>query len=71
MLDFRSRSRGKSYYRTYANLINNRSDTSIFRTEIMSPFRNTMGFIYRIKRHIHLFKKINVFFLRQGFRSNI
>ena len=51
--------------------IDNRADISVFRAEIVSPFRDTMGLIDSIKRYWHIFEELNFVFLCQSLRSNI
>ena len=66
-----SSSRSQSNNRSLTNHVDDRTDASIFGTEIMPPFRNTMRFIYRIKRNLHALQEFHILFLGQGFRSYI
>ena len=54
-----------------ANLLNNRTNLSVFWTEIMSPLRNTMRLIHSIKRNLHRLQKLHIVLLGQRFRSHI
>ena len=44
---------------------------TIFRTEIMSPLRNTMGFIYCIERNFGRLEKIHIFIFCKRLWSHI
>ena len=70
-LHFRSSRRRQSNNRCFTDFIDNRTDATIFRTEVMSPFRDTMCFVNSIKRDLHMFQKIYIFFFCQRFGSNI
>lgn len=66
--------RGRScecYNRRFPNFIDNGPDAAVFRPEIMSPLRNAMGLIYRIKGYLYLLQKENVLFLRERFGGHI
>ena len=65
VLHFRSGCRRQSNQRTLADFIYDRTDTTIFRTEIMPPFRNTMCFVHCIKRNIDLAQKLHIFIFGQ------
>ena len=54
-----------------ANLLDNLADVSVFRTEVVTPFRNTVCLVNRIERDVDILEKVHVLFLGQGFRSNI
>src|SRR3546814_3280965 len=47
------------------------ADLAIFRPEIMSPFRNTMGLVHRHERDSGFLQKINIFLFGQRFRGYI
>src|ERR1035437_2874367 len=51
--------------------VNYRSDPSVFRPEIVTPLRNTMGLINSIKGYIYIFKELNIFLFCKRFGSNI
>ena len=55
--------------RTY--LIDNRTDTTIFRTEIVTPFRDTMRFVDSIEGYLHGFQEVHIILLRQRLRRHI
>ena len=61
----------KSNDRSLPNLVNNRTDTTILRAEIMSPLRNTMSLIYSIERNLDGLQELHVILLCQGLRSHI
>ncbi|MNX86667.1 hypothetical protein D3C86_1185590 [compost metagenome] len=58
---WRSRS-CQSNHRNVAQLLYDGSQVSIFRTEIMSPFRDTVCFVYSHKRKRHASQELYVFF---------
>ena len=66
-----SRSRQSDDRHTVVNGLNHRSDTTIFRSKIMSPFRNTMRFIHTDERDFCILKKLNIFIFREGLGRNI
>ena len=70
-LHFRSGRSGQRDDRCFPDFIDDRTDTTVFRTEIMSPFRNTMRLIHCIERNLHMFQEAYIIFLRQRFRSDI
>ena len=57
--------------RSVPYLIDDRTNTTILRTEIMSPFRDTMCLIYRIERNLRLFQELYIILFRQRLRSHI
>ena len=71
VLHFRSGCRSQGYQRTFTDFVYDRTDTTVFRAEIMSPFGNTMCFVHCIKRNIDLAQKLHIFILGQGLRSHI
>ena len=71
MLHFRCSRRSQRYQRGFSYFIDNGTDAAILRTEVMTPFRNTMGFVHGIERNLHRFQKLHILFLRQWFRSYI
>ena len=56
---------------SFPYFVNDRTNPPILRTEVMSPFGNTMSFVYRIERNFHRTQKIYIFFLCQRLRSHI
>ena len=54
-----------SFYFLISYFIDNGTDAAILRTEVMTPFRNTMGFVHGIERNLHRFQKLHILFLRQ------
>ena len=65
MLHFRCSRRSQRYQRGFSYFIDNGTDAAILRTEVMTPFRNTMGFVHGIERNLHRFQKLHILFLRQ------
>ena len=57
--------------RSFPDFIDNRTNTAIFRSEVMSPFRNTMGLIYGIERNLNRFQELHILFFCQRLRSYI
>lgn len=51
--------------RCIAYLIDNRTDTTIFRSEVMTPFRDTMSLIDSIEGNLRLFEELHILLLRQ------
>ena len=47
------------------------ADFPVFRTEIVAPFGDTVGFVHRVERDLDLPQKGDVLFLRKGFRCYI
>ena len=47
------------------------TDTAIFRTEVVSPFRNTVCLVNGIEGNLHIFEELYIFVLGQRFRSHI
>ena len=65
MLHFRCSRRSQRYQRGFSYFIDNGTDAAILRTEVMAPFRDTMGFVHGIERNLHRFQKLHILFLRQ------
>ena len=61
----------QSNNRCHTNLVDDRTDTTVFRTEVMSPFRDTVSLVNCIERDLHRFQKLHVILLRQRLRSHI
>ena len=57
--------------RSRTNHIDNRTDTSVLRTEVVTPFRDTMCLIYGIERNLHILQEFHILFLGQRFGSHI
>ncbi len=62
---------GKGYDRSYAYLLYYVAYASVFRTEVMPPFRDTMRFIYGIEGDFHILQEFHIIFLCQRFRCHI
>ena len=75
LLDIRSYLiRGRSRQcddRRLAYLVDDRTDTTVLRTEVMSPFRDTVGLVDSIEGNLHRLQELHVLFLRQRLRSHI
>ena len=65
------RSSSQSYDRCLTYLINNRTDSTILRTEVMTPLRDTMCLINSIERYLDRFQELYIILFRQRFRCNI
>ena len=61
----------KRNQRRLSYFIDNRTNSSVFRSEVMSPFRNAVGFVHRIERDLHRTQKFHVFLLCQRLRCHI
>ena len=56
-LDFRSGGGGEGYDGCRAELVHDTADMAVFRTEIMSPFGNTVSLVYGVERDMDLPEK--------------
>ena len=54
-----------------AYLVDNRTDTAVFRAEVMAPFRNTMRLIDGIERDLHRLQELHIVLLRQRLGGDI
>ena len=54
-----------------SDFLDNGTDTSVFWAKIMSPFRNTVRFIYSIKRDVDILEKLDILFFGKRFRSHV
>ena len=66
-----SSSSSKGNNGSIAYLVDDWSYSSVFRTEIMSPFRDAMSLINGIKRYLYSLEKVNIFFFCQRLRCHI
>ena len=57
--------------RCHTNLVDDRTDTTVFRTEVMSPFRDTVSLVNCIERDLHRFQELHIILLCERFRSHI
>ena len=53
------------------DFIHDSPDAPVFRAEVVAPFRDTVGLVYRIERDVELFKEGDVLFFCEGFRSYV
>ena len=58
-------------HRSLTYLVDNRTDATVFRAEIMSPFRNTVSFIHCIERNLYRLKELNILILGERLWCNI
>ena len=66
----RSRSR-QGDDRCLTNLVHDRTDTSVFRSEIMSPLRDTVRLVNSIEADLARFQEVHILLLGQRLRSHI
>ena len=52
-------------------LVDDRADTTVFRSEVMTPFRDTMGFVDGVEGDLHRLKELHVVLLRQRLWSHV
>lgn len=71
MLHLWCRCCGQRNQRSLSYFVDNRANPPVFRSEVMSPFRNTMSFVHCIERNFHRTQKFYIFFFRQRFRRHI
>ena len=60
-----------NYWHFLTDFLDNGTDASVFRAEIMSPFRNTVRFIDSIKRDVYILEKLDILLFGKRFRSHI
>ena len=71
MLHFWRSGGSQCYDRSLTNALYNGMDASILRTEIMSPFRDTVCLVHGIKRNLHTLQKVHILLFVQRFWSQI
>ena len=71
MLHLWCRCCGQRNQRSLSYFVDNRANPPVFRSEVMSPFRNTVSFVHCIERNFHRTQKFYIFFFRQRFRRHI
>ena len=69
--DLIRRSCRQSYNRGIAYMIDDWTNPSVLRSEIMSPLRYTMCLVYGIEGYLHRLQKLHIFLLRQRLRCDI
>ena len=57
--------------RRLADLIHDRTDTTVLGTEVMSPLRDTVGFINGIERNLHRLEEVHILLFRKRLRRHI
>ena len=57
--------------RSLAYLIHLVTDFAVFRTEVVSPFRNTVSLVDGIETDLYRFQEVHILVLGKRFRSNI
>ena len=53
------------------DLVDEVADPPVFRTEIVSPFRDTVGLIYRIERNLDFLEQLDVLLLGEGLGRHV
>ena len=71
LLHLRRSRRGQRNDRRLADALYHTADLAVLRTEIMSPFRDTMRLVYSVKRNLHSLQEIYVLCLLQTLRCQI
>ena len=71
VLYLRGGSGGEGDYGCLAYTLNDRVDTAVFRTEVVTPLRDTMCLIDGIERYLHLPEEVHVLVLVERFGSKI
>ena len=70
-LHFRRRGRGQSDDGCLADTLNHRTDLAVFRTEVMTPFRDTMCLVNGVETDFHPFQKVHVLVLLKTLRCKV
>ena len=71
VLDLRGSGGGEGDDRSPAYGLHHIPDLPVFRSEIVSPFRDAVRLIDGIERNVHFPEKFHVLILSQGFRSHV
>ena len=53
------------------NLVDDGSYATVFGSEVVTPFGDTVGFVYCIERNLCLFEKVDIILFGQRFRCHI